>query len=252
MSKDPAFLLYSSDFLTGCADLTMDERGQFITLLCLSHQKGGLSEKTIKISCPNVSKDVLAKFDLIDGLYFNPRLEKEREKRAKHSEKQRENALKRWNKDSDPKDMRPHSDGIADAMPLEDENEDENRDRIKDKDEKTFSPDVEKFYEASLKYFPEHLRPNTEAKVKAWKDTIDKLERIDDIPLNVAGPIVKWAREDEFWSTNFLSLTKLRKSNGDGVKYIQVFAEKMKTSPELKKASQRERVMRSIAEKYAS
>ena len=92
MSKDPAFLFYSSDFLTGVLDLTMAERGQYITLLCLQHQKGRLSEKTIGLNLGDVSKDVLAKFEVDEeGLYYNERLEAEIEKRSQHKEKQREN-----------------------------------------------------------------------------------------------------------------------------------------------------------------
>lgn len=128
MAKDPAFLFYSSDFLSGISDLTMEERGQYITLLCLQHQKGHLSEKTIKINIPNISNDVLSKFSKDEnGNFFNKRLEIESEKRVKHSENQRNNAKKRWNKSE--------SDGnataYATAMPLENENENENINVIK-------------------------------------------------------------------------------------------------------------------------
>ena len=33
-NKAPAFQLYAQDFLTGVMDLTMEERGVYITLLC--------------------------------------------------------------------------------------------------------------------------------------------------------------------------------------------------------------------------
>lgn len=94
MAKDPAVLFYSGDFLTGCADLTMEERGQYITLLCLQHQKGRLSEKTIRLSVGSVSVDVMAKF-LKDekGLFFNERMENEAEKRANFTESRRINGL---------------------------------------------------------------------------------------------------------------------------------------------------------------
>jgi len=88
MAKDPAFLFYSSDFLTGVSDLTMEERGQYITLLCLQHQKGELTKKTIDISVPNLSKDVLLKFEKSDnGNYKNNKLYEtisERTAYAKH------------------------------------------------------------------------------------------------------------------------------------------------------------------------
>src|SRR5690554_351231 len=77
MAKDPAFLLYTKDFLSGVSDLTMEERGQYITLLCLQQQKGHLSEKTIRLSVGNAAADVMAKFRQDSaGLWYNERLEK--------------------------------------------------------------------------------------------------------------------------------------------------------------------------------
>ena len=82
MSKDPAILFYTGDFLNGCTDLTFEERGQYITLLCLQHQKGHLSEKTIRLSVGSVSVDVLKKFSKDEnGNYFNDRMDVEIEKR---------------------------------------------------------------------------------------------------------------------------------------------------------------------------
>ena len=43
--KDPAFLFYSSDFLSGTMLMSDEEVGQYIRLLCLQHQKGHLKEK---------------------------------------------------------------------------------------------------------------------------------------------------------------------------------------------------------------
>lgn len=85
MSKDPAFLFYSADFLVGVMDLTDEETGQYIKLICLQHQKGRLSEKSIKRMFPNISDEVLDKFDIDeDGNYYNPRVEEEIEKRENY------------------------------------------------------------------------------------------------------------------------------------------------------------------------
>lgn len=93
--KDPAFLFYSSDFLSGVSDLTMEERGQYITLLCVQHQKGVLTEKTIRLSVGSVSVFVLNKFFKDEnGNYLNKRLEKESEKRTKFTESRRNNGKK--------------------------------------------------------------------------------------------------------------------------------------------------------------
>ena len=145
MAKDPAFLFYSSDFLSGIADLTMEERGQYITLLCLQHQKGNLTEKTIKISVPNISLDVLSKFTKDkDGNFFNKRLSDEVLKRQEHSKRQRDNVLKRWNKventdtNVDTNTIPKQYDGITTVIPLENENENENENIDKTKREIEF------------------------------------------------------------------------------------------------------------------
>ena len=95
MAKDPAFLFYSSDFLNGVSDLTMEERGQYITLLCLQHQKGSLSEKTVRLTVGSVSVDVMRKFEKDEqGNYFQSRLKEEIEKRVNFTESRRNNGFK--------------------------------------------------------------------------------------------------------------------------------------------------------------
>ncbi len=127
MAKDPAFLFYSSDFLTGISDLTMEERGQYITLLCIQHQKGRLTIKNIGIAVPNATADVMSKFTIDEnGLYYNSRLEVEANKRKEHSDKQRQRALDGWKK----RKAKTEATADATALPLEDENE--NEDVIKD------------------------------------------------------------------------------------------------------------------------
>ena len=51
MSKDPAVLFYTSDFLTGTMTMTNDQVGMYIRLLCLQHQKNFLSEKDMLSIC---------------------------------------------------------------------------------------------------------------------------------------------------------------------------------------------------------
>ena len=92
-NKDPAFTLYSADFLVGVMELSMEERGQYITLLCLQHQKGHLTKKQINSIC-TVSDSVLEKFIIDDeGCYYNERLDEEMKKRRAYIDKQRENRL---------------------------------------------------------------------------------------------------------------------------------------------------------------
>jgi len=92
--KDPAFLFYSSDFTDGVSDLTMEERGQYITMLARQHQAGCVSERWLTINIPNVSKYVLKKFVKSDDNYENSRLKEEIEIRKRHRLKQFENGKK--------------------------------------------------------------------------------------------------------------------------------------------------------------
>ena len=95
MPRDPAFLFYSSDFLTGIIDLSMEERGQYITLLCIQHQKGHLSQETIRFCVGNASVKVMSKFRQDEeGLYYNKRLDAEIDNRANFVESRRENGKK--------------------------------------------------------------------------------------------------------------------------------------------------------------
>lgn len=114
--KDPAFLFYSKDFISGVQDLTMEERGQYITLLCLQHQKGRLTEKMIRlcrgICGGEISADVLVKFRQDEnGDYYNERLEIEMDKRRKHCDKQSDRAKEGWKK-------RKEKDAAASAVAL--------------------------------------------------------------------------------------------------------------------------------------
>ena len=140
-NKDPAFLFYPADFLVGCADLTMEERGQYITLMCLQHQKGRLNKRTIDLSIPNISSYVLDKFDIDDnGLYYNKRLDFEINKRAEYSKSRSENVKKRWEKEKSINTYVSENEYIcntkADTQPIHSENENINENINKIKDDK--------------------------------------------------------------------------------------------------------------------
>tara|TARA_R110000823_G_scaffold87541_1_gene195268 strand:- start:221 stop:889 length:669 start_codon:yes stop_codon:yes gene_type:complete len=95
-AKDPAFLFYSSDFLTGTMFLTDEQVGKFIRLLCLQHQKGHLRKKDMLKICKTYDEDVFDMFktDELD-MYYNERLETESNKRKAYSESRRKNRKKK-------------------------------------------------------------------------------------------------------------------------------------------------------------
>ena len=96
MSKDPAFLFYSSDFLTGTLLMSMEQKGKFITLLCIQHQKGHMSERDMLQICGTYDEDIFDKFQKdSDGNFFNERLKEEIDKRKAYSESRRNNRMKK-------------------------------------------------------------------------------------------------------------------------------------------------------------
>jgi hypothetical protein len=87
MSKDPAFLFYPSDFLSGTMFFTDEQTGKYIRLLCVQHQHGSLTEEQMMFISKSYDKDIWSKFDKDDdGRFFQHRLKEEIEKRKKYCE----------------------------------------------------------------------------------------------------------------------------------------------------------------------
>jgi hypothetical protein len=127
--KDPAFLFYSSDFLTGTMLLNMEQKGKYITLLCLQHNKGRLSEKDMLSICGSYDADVFGKFTKDEeGYFFNERLSLEVQKRKAYSESRRNNRIK--------KDVSNISKTYVPHMENENENINENEIIVEDANEK--------------------------------------------------------------------------------------------------------------------
>lgn len=99
-NKDPAFLMYSADFLVGTALMTNEQVGMYIRILMHQHQSGHLSKDEIVLICGTYDSKVMSKFQQDEnGLYFNERLEEESIKRAKYSESRRNNRISSRNAD---------------------------------------------------------------------------------------------------------------------------------------------------------
>lgn len=94
--------------------------------------------------------------------------------------------------------------------------------------DKTFSSEVSECYDSVVDLFPEKTQPETESNICKWKDEIRKIIEIDKYSVEDVKRLCKAARNDSFWSNNFLSIMKLRNKNKDGIKYIDVFNEKFK------------------------
>ena len=105
--KDPAFLFYSSDFLSGTLLMSDEDVGKYIRLLCLQHQKGHLKEKDMLSICKTFNEEVFNKFTKDnEGNYYNERLEYESNKRKAYSESRRNNRKKKEENETYEEDMK--------------------------------------------------------------------------------------------------------------------------------------------------
>ena len=100
MNKPPAFQFYADDFVAGTSILTTEEVGAYILLLCHQWNTGSipnddnLIRRIAKITQAFDLGLLKTKFELVDGVLKNPRLEREREKQRLFREKQAENGTK--------------------------------------------------------------------------------------------------------------------------------------------------------------
>ena len=109
--------------------LNMEQKGKYITLLCLQHNKGRLTEKDMLSICGSYDADVFAKFTKDEeGYFFNERLSLEVQKRKAYSESRRNNRIK--------KDVSNISKTYVPHMENRNENENENRIIVEDANEK--------------------------------------------------------------------------------------------------------------------
>ena len=124
MSKDPAFLFYPSDFLTGTQFFTDEQVGRYVRLLLAQHQHGHLTEKEMMFICHSHDEQIFSKFKQDDlGHWFNERLEFEINKRKIYSKSRADNRQKNQKKQGGEK--------VTYDSHMENRNENENINEIK-------------------------------------------------------------------------------------------------------------------------
>jgi hypothetical protein len=124
--------------------------------------------------------------------------------------------------------------------------------KVKEKEIFNSSPPKSEISEEGKEYanfFKGLLPPTqkvTEADLKNWADTFDKLVRIDKRSRDEVYQVTEWARKDSFWGEqgNFLSACKLRNKSKDGVLYYDMFLQKFKQRSKSNGTSQGQQVQR--------
>jgi uncharacterized protein YdaU (DUF1376 family) len=72
MGKDPAFLMYSKDWISGTSAMMPDEKGVYIDFLCYQHQHGGLPLDSVRLAkIVGLPHDEFMRIWSVVGIKFN-------------------------------------------------------------------------------------------------------------------------------------------------------------------------------------
>lgn len=98
MAKDPAFMFYASDFLTGTMYFTDAQVGKYIRLLCYQHQHGGLIDADLFAGIVGNDLILKKKFVETENGFYNERLAYQMQVRSKKSTNISNAAKETWSK----------------------------------------------------------------------------------------------------------------------------------------------------------
>ena len=209
MAKDPAVLLYTSDFLSGTYTMSDEQVGKYIRLLCFQHQKGKLTEKDMQSICKGYDEEVYSKFDIVDGYYVNKRMYEEAEKRSKFTESRRKNASAKHM----PKHMDNH-------MENEIENENINENRIIN----TINTEFEEIWKEWKQYKKEEHRDKYKS-VNTEQKAFNNLYKLANGDFETAREIVNYSIANKYKGLFELKKSVNNKPNDKLTQYQQWYAD---------------------------
>lgn len=92
MAKDPAFLFYPNDWIGGTMGMTFEEKGAYMELLMMQFNRGHMTTHMVGQVVGQLWDKIKDKFKKDEhGLWYNTRLEEEKNKRQKFTESRRNN-----------------------------------------------------------------------------------------------------------------------------------------------------------------
>lgn len=109
MAKDPAFLFYPGDWLGGTIGMTFEEKGAYMELLMMQFTRGHMNERMIHQTVGQLWVNLKDKFEKdAEGLWFNSRLDVEKEKRKNYVDSRKNNKNGTNQHTSKPKKSKGH------------------------------------------------------------------------------------------------------------------------------------------------
>jgi uncharacterized protein YdaU (DUF1376 family) len=230
--KDPAFLFYPNDYLGGTMGFTLEQHGAYLILLIYQFNNGPFSAANGRsIVGESLFNSITHKFDCDDnGLLHNARLSQEIDKRRKHSEHQRENANKRWNRKATA--MHPQCDGIAGAMPLENENENTLNSSSSDLRERGMGGEVNSEHRSCSELLSTRIKERRQQKIdevtlRRWDNDVRLMVERDGRTVEQIRDLINECHDMEpqgpsgfTWRNNILSMSTLRQRWNEGKIYV--------------------------------
>lgn len=225
MAKSPAFQFYAADFLTDTAEMTDQEVGVYMRLLCHQWVNGSLNREPHRLA-NGVAIGVLEVWDEIkhkfvegeDGRLRNPKMEEVRSKQAQFREKcttaGRRGAAKRWG-GGEPH-SEPHQNPNRDNVALQSSSSNNKSSPRKFSDEDMGV--AKTIFEKILELNPKKKPPNMDS----WADTVRLMRERDSRTHEDILKVFTWANNDSFWKVNILSPEKLREKFDDLTIKMQV------------------------------
>jgi len=200
MAKDPAFLFYPGDYVSGTMGMTFEEKGAYMDLLMLQFNRGHMNTHMIQHTVGHLWEQVKCKFIQDDeGLWYNVRLDIEKEKRKTFTESRRNNMKPKDKPSYEPPyeihmntHMEPH---------MENENININKDKIDNKSKCSF----EQVYEyMSLRIGTDQAKIEAEKFVNYYTSNGWKVGK---------NPMKSWGAAANNWITNTKQYAKGTTSN---------------------------------------
>lgn len=107
MAKDPAVLFYTTDFLASTYQLSDEQVGKFIRLLCIQHIHGRILKVDMPTADTEESKRLLDLFVCDEGGYYNERMEEEILKRKSFCVSRQKNKTRVKEKEQEAENEKP-------------------------------------------------------------------------------------------------------------------------------------------------
>jgi uncharacterized protein YdaU (DUF1376 family) len=189
MAKDPAFLFYPGDYVSGTMGMTFEEKGAYMDLLMLQFNRGHMNTHMIQHTVGHLWEQVKCKFiQDQEGLWYNIRLDVEKDKRKTFTESRRNN-MKPKNKPKDEPSYETHMQPHMDSH-MENVNEDINKDININKSKCSF----EQVYEyMSLRIGKDQAKIEAEKFVNYYESNGWKVGK---------NPMKSWGAAANNWITN--------------------------------------------------